>query len=96
MQAHVGQALGQDLVVQLLWVVGHQDDLVGAHVDGDVLARVALKVPVARHASMMPALHGVDGGWRVTRLQGIVAGRVYESRHCLGNGVIPLRGGIEG
>ena len=53
---HVGEALGSDLRVEFLRGVGDQDDLVGAHVDGDVLSRAALEMPVTGHEPMMPAL----------------------------------------
>ena len=58
----VAQAALLDLLVELLRGVGREDDLVGGHVDGHELAGVALKVEVARHASMMPA--GVAAGAR--------------------------------
>ncbi len=38
------------------WSVRHQDDLVGLHVGGDVVARVALEVPATPHGSMIRAL----------------------------------------
>jgi len=56
--AHRGDALEAhrlDLRLELLGRVRGEDDLVGLHVDGDVLAREPLEVPVAGHGSMMPA-----------------------------------------
>ncbi len=49
------EALVLDGGLELLGRVGCEDDLVGPHVDGDVLARVALEMPFTRYVSMMPA-----------------------------------------
>lgn len=49
------QTFGVDPRFEFLRGVRFEDDLVGPHVDRDVLTRVPLEVPVAWHSSMMPS-----------------------------------------
>lgn len=52
----VAKPVRMDLLVELMGAVRDEHDLIGPHVDGNELAGVSLKVPVARHASRMPAV----------------------------------------
>ncbi len=73
---HVPETSAPNLGFELLRRVCHEDDLIGLHVDRDVLARVPLEVPVAGHGSMMPALRQrrAGGSWATNGPQRVAHG----------------------